>query len=135
MSVTNRKEFIRRGPSDVFLLNENSSYTITTDGFLTGAASDVHIWIADNELASPFDAALATNWVLLRDTGLSGEAAALAVTAGTKKLLVDVIDPIADGGVVVDVVCLDVLTEDAGMGGLNNQRQKNSSGRRFQLNP
>lgn len=134
MSVTNRKEFIRRGPSDVFELSPDSSYTVTTIGF-GGGSSDVHIWIADNDLASPFDASLSTNWTLLRDTGASGEAAALAVTAATKKLLVDVVDPIVDGGVAVSVVCLDVLTEDAGMRGLNNQRQKDSSGRRFQLNP
>lgn len=134
MSVTNRKEFIRRGPSDVFLLNENSSYEVSTVGF-DGGASDVKVWVADNELASAFDDDLSTNWTLLKDTGAAGESVNQAVTAGSHKLLVDVQDPLVDGGVAVTVRCLDVLTEDAGMSGLNNQRQKDSSGRRFQLNP
>ncbi len=134
MSVTNRKEFIRRGPSDVFELSPESSYQVSTVGF-GGGASDVHVYVANNDLASPFDDNLLTNWTLLRDTGASGEAVDLAVTAGSKKLMADVVDPLVDGGVAVVVRCLDVLTEDAGMRGLNNQRQKDSSARRFQLNP
>lgn len=134
MSVTNRKEFIRRGPSDVFLLNENSSYEVSTVG-KDGGASDVKVYVADNDLASAFDDDLLTNWTLLQDTGASGESTDQAVTAGSRKLLAEVQDPLVDGGVAVTVRCLDVLTEDAGMSGLNNQRQKDSSGRRFQLNP
>lgn len=133
MSVTNRKEFIRRGPSDVFELNPNSSYEITTLGF-DGNQSDALVYEADNDLASPFDAALTTNWVQLADTA-SADLTDQAVTAGTKKIVVDVQDPLVDNGIVVTVKCLDALTEDAGMSGINNQRQKNSSGRRFQLNP
>lgn len=133
MSISNVKTFDVVGRSDVFLLDSNGTHTVTTVG-KAGGASDVHIWIADNDLAAVDDAALATNWTLLRDTGLSGEAVGLTVTAGTKKMLFDVISPLADTGAKVTVANTGALTgafdKSAGLLSANNQRQKNSSATR-----
>jgi hypothetical protein len=133
MSITNVKTFSEVGRSDVFLLDSNGTYTITTIG-AAGGSSDVHVWVANNDLASVDDTALSTNWTLLRDTGLSGEAAALTVTAGSKKLLVDVISPLADTGVVFTLDQTGALSgafdKSQGLLSANNQRQKFSAGRR-----
>ena len=131
MSINNVKTFSKVGRSDVYLLDVNGAHTITTIG-KAGGSSDVHIWIADNDLAAVDDAALSTNWTLLRDTGLSGEAAALAVTALTKKMLIDVISPLVDTGVTVTVAQTGALTgvdgdKSQGLLSANNQRQKFSS--------
>jgi hypothetical protein len=128
MPINNVKSFTVVGRGDVFLLDPNGSYTITTIGAL-GGASDVHVHEATVDIASVDDASLATNWSLLRDTGLSGEAAALAVGAGVKKLLVDVID--GTEGVVITVAQTGALTgafdKSQGLLSANNQRQKFSS--------
>lgn len=129
MPTTNQRKQIRVGPGDVYNLDPNASYEVSTVGF-DGGSSDVIVHVADNDLASPADTSLATNWTVLRDTGASGEASNLAVTAGSKKLMADVQDPLVDGGVVITVKSLDVLTQDDGMNGMNNQRQKDSSARR-----
>jgi hypothetical protein len=133
MPINNVKTFTEVGRSDVFLLDSNGSYTITTVG-AGGGASDVHVYEATVDLASADDTLLTTNWSLLRDTGLSGEAAALAVGAGVKKLIVDVISPLADGGVTITVAQTGALTGDfdksPGLLSANNQRQKYSAARR-----
>lgn len=130
MSISNVKTFGVVGRSDVFLLDGNGTHTITTLG-VDGNQSDVHVWIADNDLAAVDDADLTTNWTLLRDTGASGDASALTVTAGTKKLLVDVVTPLVDNGVVVTVVNTGALSgafdKSQGLLSANNQRQKYSS--------
>jgi hypothetical protein len=130
MSIHNVKTFGKVGRADVFLLDVNGSYTVDTVG-ADGGSSDVHIWVADNDLASNDDPTLTDNWSLLRDTGLSGEAVALAVTAGSKKLFFDVISPLADNGAEVSVNNNGDLSgqydKSAGLLSANNQRQKFSS--------
>ena len=128
MPINNVKSFSKVGRSDVFLLDPNGSYTITTVG-AAGGASDVHVHESTADIASVDDTSLATNFSLLRDTGASGEAAALAVGAGVKKLVVDVIDGVE--GVEITVVQTGALTgafdKSQGLLSANNQRQKNSS--------
>lgn len=133
MPITNVKTFIRPGRSDVFLLDPGQLYEITTIG-VDGNQSDVHVWRSSANIGSGADAALATNWTLHQDTGASGDLTDSGTPVGTLKMLVDVIDPLVDGGAIVTLKALGALTgaydKSPGLLFATQQRQKNSSNRR-----
>ncbi len=129
MSIHNVKTFTKVGPSDVFLLDPNGTYTVTTLG-AGGAQSDALVYEADNDLASAADALLTTNWVQLADTA-SADLTDQAITGGTKKLVFDVQTPLVDGGITVTLKQTGALAgafdKSQGLLSANNQRQKFSS--------